>query len=238
MAIVTSPKYWVLDIPLPNVLNKDDFDRCDHITYLQAQRSRELSAQKQDRKYEALLRAQKSNKILEPNSLSSNTVINLSDKVLTEPAVEALKKGINFVPTPSRIPFEKIIGKIEDTIRSNHIPPSDADELRQDVAVVLRQSKPPTSNISQQEIAAIKDLRNDDSIYVLKADKGNATVVLNTSEYDGKLKALLSDEKTYKPVDYNPTARVTRKTIDLVKECSESIPKEGYNPNGWADLDM
>ena len=44
---------------------------------------------------------------------------------------------------------------------------------------------------------AVRNLRADKSIHNLKADKGNATVVLDRVEYDNKVLALLNTQ-TYK----------------------------------------
>ena len=44
---------------------------------------------------------------------------------------------------------------------------------------------------------AVRNLRADRSIHILKADKGNATVVLDRVEYDNKVLALLNTQ-TYK----------------------------------------
>lgn len=39
----------------------------------------------------------------------------------------------------------------------------------------------------------VRTLRDDDSIVILSADKGNYTVVMNRREYEGKLGDMLSD---------------------------------------------
>ncbi|XP_047990120.1 uncharacterized protein LOC125229344 [Leguminivora glycinivorella] len=145
---------------------------------------------------------------------------------LTEPTLNVLKKGLNFAPTPKRIPFEEVIGSTEEVIRRNKIPTHDADALRQDVAVVLRHAKLPRSNISKEEWEALNDLRSNPDILTLKADKGNATVVIDVSDYESKINGLLSDEATYKKVNYDPTARYNRATLTLVKECEQVLTED------------
>ena len=56
---------------------------------------------------------------------------------------------------------------------------------------------PPTTNITRQEHLALQNLNRDTDIIVLPADKGNTTVVMNTSDYKKKMKNLLS-YKAYK----------------------------------------
>lgn len=210
-----------------DVLSHTDFDICDRITYMQAQRSGELSAYKQNRKFEALLNKQKQVvPYQDNNSQATRTVINLSQKVLSESALEVLEKGLNFAPTMKRIPYEKVIGNVEEVVRYNKIPSSDAECLRQDIAFVLRHAKLPGPNITNEELLALRVLREDADLIILKADKGNATVVMNVTEYDVKIQSLLNDANTYKPVVYNPTARTHRSTRKIIMECQHAIGEE------------
>ncbi|KAL0870054.1 hypothetical protein ABMA27_006218 [Loxostege sticticalis] len=135
---------------------------------------------------------------------------------------------MNFALTPKRIPYENIICGVEETIIRNKVPPTDADILRQDVAVILRKSRLPKSNITAEERRALKDLRQNKDILVLKADKGNATVVMNTGDYDGKIRSMLEDTTVYKPVSYNPTARVTRRIRTLIQEHQELFAEDVF----------
>ena len=70
---------------------------------------------------------------------------------------------------------------------------------------------------------ALQDLNRDTDIIVLPADKGNMTVVINTSDYKKKMKGLLSD-KTYRKLDKDPTNTITQNTRDLVEK--SNIPNE------------
>ena len=55
------------------------------------------------------------------------------------------------------------------------------------------------------ERTAINELKRDKSITILPADKGRATVVLDSSEYKEKVKIMLSDVKTYEVLPSDPT---------------------------------
>ncbi|XP_045454291.1 uncharacterized protein LOC123663667 [Melitaea cinxia] len=147
----------------------------------------------------------------------------MSNVELSDAALSVLERGMNFAITPRHIPYENVIGSVEEGIRRNKIPSIDADIMRQDIAVTLRHAKPPRPNVTVSELAALKELRRDQNIIVLKADKGNATVVLNTTDYDNKISNLLSDDNTYKKVNYDPTARTNRSTRKLIKECSHVL---------------
>ena len=63
----------------------------------------------------------------------------------------------------------------------------------------------------------------DDSIVILPADKGNATVVMDRSEYEGKLEAMLSNG-TYRKQKKDPTPKIEReigKTMRATEEKGE-----------------
>ena len=57
----------------------------------------------------------------------------------------------------------------------------------------LEKSKPPKPNISKTERQALKSLQDDDSIIILPADKGSATVVMDRVECSNKLAHLISN---------------------------------------------
>ncbi len=83
--------------------------------------------------------------------------------------------------------------------------------------------------MSPTELKALKDLRHDSSIHILKADKGNATVIMNRTDYDGKVKEILSTS-TYRKLKNDPTAsterKVTKHLLGLRK--SESLSANLY----------
>ena len=51
----------------------------------------------------------------------------------------------------------------------------------------------PKPNITKAERAALRNLQKDDTIIVLPADTGRATVLMNTDDYKTKITALVSD---------------------------------------------
>ncbi|KAJ0174408.1 hypothetical protein K1T71_009516 [Dendrolimus kikuchii] len=113
--------------------------------------------------------------------------------------------------------------------RENTLPPGcgmqkeDAEAIRQDISSVLRRSRLPKPNLTRAEYIALKNIRNKPEITVLRADKGNATVVMDTSDYNSKIQDLLSDESTYKKVKTDPTDKVTKQTIAVMKKHSEKL---------------
>ena len=78
----------------------------------------------------------------------------------------------------------------------------------------LRTCKTPfKTNISKEEENALKNLRKDETITILPADKGKSVVVMDNQEYKEKVSTLLLDTKTYSQLTdkrLNPTTRVEK----------------------------
>ena len=99
---------------------------------------------------------------------------------LSSPETSVLERGLNFAPTPKEIPVVDIITETEYAIKrlqydkNNSIDENSVAELRARVTGVLKSAKPPKSNITKEERDALSELRKDNKITVLPADKGRA----------------------------------------------------------------
>ncbi|XP_035433678.2 uncharacterized protein LOC118265072 [Spodoptera frugiperda] len=129
------------------------------------------------------------------------------DKFVNQVEISVLAKGLDFVITPNRIPYENIICCIEEAIKQNKIPIYYAEAIRHDVATILCESKLPPSNITKKERLALKAIQNNEDIIVLQSYKENVIVVINKSDYINQIKHLLNNEKLYKPMSYNTKAQ-------------------------------
>ena len=103
------------------------------------------------------------------------------------------------------------------------LKPTEAEDFRADIARVLKQVRPPTSNISREEWRATKELRTDKEHLILTADKGVALVVIDKKDYIQKIKQLLDDENTYRPVKMDPTNRQKNMLVNILR----NIKSEG-----------
>ena len=97
---------------------------------------------------------------------------------LSDAEVSLLKKGFNFAITPSNIPAIEIVTKVESAMRT--LDSEHADTIRRTVNGILQQAKPPKANITKEMQEALKNLKQDDTIIILPADKGRFSVVLDT----------------------------------------------------------
>ena len=76
----------------------------------------------------------------------------------------------------------------------------------------------------------MKKLKEKDSILVLPADKGNATVVMNKLDYKEQISSMLQDTKTYLPVTDKRRNPVSS-TANLLQRKLEELKTVG-EPNG------
>ena len=161
----------------------------------------------------------------------SKWVINASKRPLSSNETSLLARGLNFAITPQRNPTKEIIVNTE--LACIHLQdPVKAQELRADVTKILAKSKAPKSNITKGERAALFDLKKDKTITILPADKGRATVILDTEEYKTKMKALLADTETYEVLKKDPTSKYQAKLVELLRswqrDPNTSIPLPLY----------
>lgn len=64
-------------------------------------------------------------------------------------------------------------------------------------------------------------LKANSDLLVLTADKGNRTVIMNKTDYDVKMKALLDDTATYKTLNKDPTLKTPPTNNRLAKSWCE-----------------
>ena len=110
---------------------------------------------------------------------------------------------------PRKIPTAEIIARVEDGIYA--LSGEAKIALRSQISQVLQRASVPPSNLPQDELRALHDLRKDKDRVIIQADKGNCTVVMDRKDYDEKVQEILNDQKTYKVLDKDPTQQTERK---------------------------
>jgi hypothetical protein len=156
-------------------------------------------------------------------------VINLSKFKLTKPQEEVLAKGLNFSPAPNKIPHEDFIVATE--LACGKLPYNESSVLRSEMAGLLRNARPPKSNISADERRAIQELKSEDSILILPADKGKATVLMEVTEYEEKISEMLADERTYELLPSDPTSRYKRQLVAILSRLKKDNKINNYQYN-------
>ena len=76
----------------------------------------------------------------------------------------------------------------------------------------------------------MKRIRDDESVVVIPADKGQSTVVMDRSEHNQKIGALLSDTTTYLKLKKDPATSLECKMNELLLALNKvgSIPDPLY----------
>ncbi|XP_046397683.1 uncharacterized protein LOC124164403 [Ischnura elegans] len=206
-----------LHLRLSTILSPIDWEHVDRATAALGDSLHNRDTERLKQKFERLPRKNKPNTKPDRHRL----VINLTDERIDEDTLSVLSKGLNFAPAPRSIPFSDIIGGVEQAVRK--LPNDAAEDIRAEISMTLKKAVPPKSNISFKERAALRSLRKNTAVTILPADKGNATVLMKTLDYQEKMKELLTNN-SYKRIPRDPTDSISRKTIKLIKEAG--IPLE------------
>ena len=141
---------------------------------------------------------------------TSKWVLNLSARTLSTAEESLLGKGLNFAVTPDRVPATEIVANVETALK--RLDPEAADLVRREVNSTLRKARPPAGNITREQRAALRSLREDRSITILPADKGRASVVLDADIYRDKMNQLITSGP-YRKLKKDPTDRLCRKVV-------------------------
>ena len=142
-------------------------------------------------------------------------VVNLSKYKLNKAQNDVLEKGLNFAPTPTTIPVDEMIIATEKACWK--IPEEERNTLRAKIVGALKSAKMPKSNLNKDQRQALKDLTKEKSILVLPADKGRCTIVMDTDDYETKVKTMLDDERTYEKLEKDPTPKYKRKLVGMLQ---------------------
>ena len=67
------------------------------------------------------------------------------------------------------------------------------------------------SNMTREEKEVVRNLKLDDSIMIVPADKGNAVVVINSDDYKTKVNEHLEDETAYEKQETDKTEELKKK---------------------------
>ena len=191
---------------------------------------------RQKLKFEALQRKKigHSNKVQGQNSdtdtCTDNTteegkkwVINLSRTPLTVDQERLLAWGPKFVIKPRKPPVREYIVAVEQAC--SKLSQGEADELCMEVKKTLKKAQnqaTTSSNITQEEFRALRELKEDKSRMILTTDKGVALVIIDKNDYIQKADELLNTN-TYKKIPEDPTNKQKNKLVNILR----SIKAEG-----------
>lgn len=187
--------------------------------------------QKEDTaKFERLQQKRSSRREI-PTLDRTKVIVNLSKKSLSRAETEVLEHGLNFAVPPKEIPSKEIIAKTETLAK--RLDPTRGKMLQRRVQECLDGAKAPKANLTREQSCALKELEKDKTIVVLPADKGNATVIMDRTQYNDKMNEILSDV-SYKPLTKDPSKKTERQLTQILKElesCKEITSTLRYKLN-------
>ena len=64
---------------------------------------------------------------------------------------------------------------------------------------------------------ALRSLRNNDNIIVLREDKGNAIIILDREEYDTKMLEHLSTSGSYRRLNNDPMKKIVNEVTKTIE---------------------
>ena len=210
-----------LEAEIKQALSNEHFERVQSFQKARCDKSMAQIRERHVRKY---------NSLLERKSTSNNEnglevdkdrwIINLSNKDLSSSEKSLLSRGLNFGIAPTYIPKKDIIAEVEGKLdyleKAESISVGDGASIRAEICTILTNSALPKDNISRKERKALTDLRKDNSIKILSADKGRATVILNNSDYIDKCTQHI-ENGPYKYLKRDPTSKNKRQGLKLIK---------------------
>ena len=162
---------------LEYALSQDLFQHVEDHCLRQTQQESQKAKDTQIKKFDNLLKHNSDHRNNQPPP--SQWVVNLSSKQLSQPQESVLAKCLNYALPPKQIPTSQIVASAEEALRKSQAPEETTSKARSQIIGVLKKAKPSKPNLSVPETKALRELHNDDSIMILPADKGHATVVMN-----------------------------------------------------------
>nr|VZI44706.1 unnamed protein product [Spirometra erinaceieuropaei] len=102
-----------------------------------------------------------------------------------------------------------MIAAVESILSQTGATDETKNLIRHQVSSLLMAHRP-RDVLSKVERDALKELRADNDLVIVPADKGRSTVVLDRTDYNQKAKSLLEDRQSYVPCESNPMKTLTR----------------------------
>ena len=170
------------------------------------------------------------------------TIMNLSGYNLTPDQLEALKFGLThsiYPPTISKTDIFACFELISHTMKRHLIDTSNTSKIVADLSHLahcyISSYRPTIADLKKHSI--LRSLRKNRDIVILKPDKGNGIVILDSTAYDNGLFSIINDSSKFKPISKDPTltreGSLQRFLRDLNKQGKlENVLYDSIYPNG------
>ena len=171
------------------------------------------------------------------NHINPNDVIfNYSQRVLTDAEKEVLALGLDFALPKGKIDyvshfysFEKLWLKIRKWSRRQLNQDNDLQRRISSIAhesfYTFQGNKHRIPLLPDHLMEALRDLRKDPNIKIIRPDKGKGVVILNTDDYTSKLNTILGNDKKFKKLNTTPLKETQRLEDKLIRFISSLVKK-------------
>ena len=162
------------------------------------------------------------------SGIPQDGLLNLSKHVLSTAEALLLRKGLSFVPTPLKVTspkFDETLTELCDRYKNRFSLPNRSERLidcsfeaiRYDLskAEILQ----PEPNLTKAERLALRDLKKNKDIVITKADKGDTTVIMDTSHLIELAHKHLNDTNTYQLLKSDPTPEIVTRFNRYIQDC-------------------
>ena len=147
------------------------------------------------------------------NMSDTSNVVNLSDISLATDHLRVLSKGLKFVPTPSSLNVVEMICSTEKALYFM-TPIIRRAAVAEITTFAAKWRKSEKHNLSKDDYRLLRELKSNDQLIVVPADKGGKVVVMNRKEYTSKVEEKLNDRSLYQIVK-DPTKTLKRKISEV-----------------------
>ncbi|BHF84758.1 hypothetical protein SprV_0902791000 [Sparganum proliferum] len=141
------------------------------------------------------------------SSKNDKLVHNLSSKELTEEQMQVLRHEASFNTVDAKP--ANMIATEESVLSQTRATDETKNLIRHQVSSLLMAHRP-RDVLSKVERDGLKELRADNDLVIVPADKGRSTIVLDRTDYNQKAESLLEDRQSYVPCESNPIKTLTR----------------------------
>ncbi|CAF3164199.1 unnamed protein product [Rotaria sp. Silwood2] len=183
---------------------------------------------------------------------------NVSKKILTNDEIKILENGLDYVYPSNKFDEIAFISNIEtyfvnllghctdkkdyskkdsdEQITYNLTPTklqyasrirSVCNNFRFKASQIIAENKKATNEVKQ----VLKNLSKDNSIQIMKPDKGRGIVIMDKTEYNNKMLQILNDKNTFKQLEQDDTLAQEDKLIRKLKQLKNDgfITEKEYN---------
>lgn len=159
------------------------------------------------------------------NNNIKNWVQNISNTVIPHEVKEILCLGPNFSLNinKNQLPIPTLIANIETAIENK--PNNQKNEIRSKINNIIYNFKNKPSKVNKEnqnlekKVKKTKQfIKENPQITILKSDKSNKTVIMDTTQYNNKITNMLNDTTTYKKIKNNPTKTFQTENNNLIKK--------------------